>query len=75
MTTIMLWGGSSHIRSSFSSIGFEMMVGVNRGAPSTKNDIRLGVVVFIIPDKTSRRVIQYESIDIFQQGRFVGTGC
>lgn len=65
---------ASHIRSTFSSIRFGLMVGVGGGAPSAKNDIRLGDVVISKPDGTSGGVIQYDFGKTVQEGRFVRTG-
>lgn len=49
------------------------MVGVGGGAPSAKNDIRLGDVVISKPDGTSGAVIQYDFGKTVQEGRFVRT--
>ena len=49
---------ASHIRSTFPSIRFGLMVGVSGGAPSAKNDIRLGDMVISKPDGMSGGVIQ-----------------
>ena len=65
---------ASHIRSTFPSIRFGLMVGVGGGAPSAKNDIRLGDVVISKPDGTSGGVIQYDFRKTVQEGRFVRTG-
>ena len=65
---------ASHIRSTFPSIRFGLMVGVGGGAPSAKNDIRLGDVVISKPDGTSGGVIQYDFGKTVQEGRFVRTG-
>ncbi len=48
---------ASHIRSTFPSIIFGLMVGVGGGAPSVENDIRLGDVVISKPAETSGGVI------------------
>ena len=65
---------ASHIRSTFPSIRFGLMVGVGGGAPSAKNDIRLGDVVISKPDGTSGGVIQYDFGKTVEGGRFVRTG-
>ena len=65
---------ASHIRSTFFSIRFGLMVGVGSGAPSAKNGIQLGDVVINKPDGTSRGVIQYNFGETVQEGRFVRTG-
>lgn len=65
---------ASHIRSTFPSIIFGLMVGVGGGAPSVENDIRLGDVVISKPAETSGGVIQYDFGKTVQEGRFVRTG-
>ncbi|KAF7502552.1 hypothetical protein GJ744_005491 [Endocarpon pusillum] len=65
---------ASHIRSTFPSIRFGLMVGVGGGAPSVENDIRLGDVVISKPDGASGGVIQYDFGKTVQEGRFVQTG-
>ena len=65
---------ASQIRSTFSSIRFGLMVGVGGGAPSEKNDIRLGDLVISKPDGTSGGVIQYDFGKTIQEGRFMRTG-
>ena len=65
---------ASHIRSTFPSIIFGLMVGVGGGAPSVENDIRLGDVVISKPAATSGGVIQYDFGKTVREGRFVQTG-
>ena len=65
---------ASHMRSILPSIRFGLMVGVGGGAPSAKNDIRLGDVVISKPDRRSGGVIQYDFGKTVQEGRFVRTG-
>lgn len=62
------------MRFSFPSIRFGLMVGVGGGAPSAKNDIRLGDVVVSKPERTSGGVIQYDFGKTVQEGRFMRTG-
>ena len=59
---------ASHIHSTLPSIRFGLMVGVGGGAPSTKNDIRLGDMVISKPAGTSRGVIQYDFGKTVQEG-------
>lgn len=65
---------ASHIRFTFPSIRFGLMVGIGGGAPSAKNDIRLGDVVISKPEGTSGGVIQYDFGKTVQEARFVLTG-
>ena len=65
---------ASHIKDSFSSIRFGLMVGVGGGAPSATNDIRLGDVVVSKPTGTSGGVIQYDFGKTIQEGQFEQTG-
>ncbi|KAJ8113915.1 hypothetical protein ONZ43_g5032 [Nemania bipapillata] len=51
---------ASNMVHSFSSIRFCLLVGIGGGAPSEKNDIRLGDVVVSLPAGTSPGVIQYD---------------
>ena len=44
------------------------MVGVSSGAPSAKNDIRLGDMMISKPDGTSGGVIQYNFGKTVQEG-------
>ena len=50
---------TSHIRSIFSSIIFDLMINVNDEAPSVENDIRLNNIMISKPAETSNEVIQY----------------
>lgn len=65
---------ANHIRSTFPSIIFGLMVGVGSGAPSVENDIRLGDVVISKPAEKSGGMIQYDFGRTIQEGRFVRTG-
>ena len=58
----------SHVYSTFPSIRFGLMVGVGGGAPSARNDIRLGDVVISKPDGTFGGVIQYDFGKTVQEG-------
>lgn len=51
---------ASHMRSSFESIRFYLMVGIGGGIPSEKKDIRLGDVVVSKPSGQFGGVVQYD---------------
>ncbi len=65
---------AEHIKYSFPSIRFGLMVGVGGGAPNAKDQIRLGDVVVSRPIGNSGGVIQYDFGKTIQEGRFVRTG-
>lgn len=65
---------ATHIRSTFPSIRFGLMVGVGGAAPSEENDIRLGDVVISKPTQTSGGVVQYDFGKTIHEGRFERTG-
>lgn len=65
---------ASHILFTFPSIRFGLMIGVGGGAPSQKNDIRLGDVVVSQPAEKSGGVIQYDFGKTIQEGQSVRTG-
>ena len=65
---------ANHITSSFPSVRFGLMVGVGGGAPSRKNDIRLGDVVISNPAGKYGGVIQYDFGKTVQEDRFERTG-
>ena len=65
---------ASKICFSFPSIRFGLMVGVGGGAPSARNDIRLGDVIVSKPERTSGGVIQYDFGKTVHKGQFVRTG-
>jgi nucleoside phosphorylase len=60
--------------SSFQSIRFGLMVGIGRGVPSSKADIRLGDIVVSQPADISRGVIQYDLGKALSGGQFQRTG-
>lgn len=62
---------ASQLRYSFPAIRFGLMVGIGGGAPSERNDIRLGDVVVSIPGKSSTGVIQYDFGRTVAEGRFI----
>lgn len=51
---------SSHLRHSFPSIEWGLLVGIGGGAPSSKHDIRLGDVVVGVPSGRYGGVIPYD---------------
>jgi nucleoside phosphorylase len=51
---------AAHMRITFPSIRFGLMVGIGGGVPSTKNDIRLGDVVVSKPTGAFSGVVQYD---------------
>lgn len=65
---------ANHITSSFPSVRFGLMVGVGGGAPSRKNDIRLGDVVISNPAGKYGGVIQYDFGKTVQTDRFERMG-
>jgi nucleoside phosphorylase len=65
---------AAHMRHSFESIRFFLMVGIGGGVPSTKNDIRLGDVVVSKPTLRFGGVIQYDFGKALHDGRFERTG-
>ena len=65
---------ASTLSYTFPSIKFGLMVGVGGGAPSKRNDIRLGDVVVSKPSQDSGGVIQYDFGKTLQEGRFLRTG-
>ncbi|KAJ3538217.1 hypothetical protein NM208_g6003 [Fusarium decemcellulare] len=58
----------------FKSIRFGLMVGIGGGAPSKRQDIRLGDVVVSQPMGTNGGVIQYDRGKALPQGQFQRTG-
>jgi nucleoside phosphorylase len=65
---------AEHMRATFTSLRFGLMVGIGSGVPSDQHDIRLGDVVVSKPSDTFGGVIQYDFGKTVQQGRFVKTG-
>ncbi|KEY68204.1 hypothetical protein S7711_09113 [Stachybotrys chartarum IBT 7711] len=66
---------AEHMRLTFTSLKFSLLVGIGGGVPSKKFDVRLGDVVVSIPSDTSPGVIQYDFGKTVQDGRFERTGC
>ncbi|KAN0070878.1 hypothetical protein V8E54_011043 [Elaphomyces granulatus] len=64
----------AHMRITFPSIRFGLMVGIGGGVPSTKNDIRLGDVVVSKPTDAFGGVVQYDHGKIVTSGVFQQTG-
>jgi nucleoside phosphorylase len=60
---------------SFPNIRIGLMVGIGGGAPSLKNDIRLGDIVVSIPSNGQSGVIQYDFGKTIQGQNFQPTGC
>ena len=65
---------AAHMRSTFTRLRFGLMVGVGGGAPSDKNDIRLGDLVVSQPTGVSGGVVQYDFGKAMENGEFVRTG-
>ncbi|KAK1255352.1 hypothetical protein MKX08_009347 [Trichoderma sp. CBMAI-0020] len=65
---------AAHMKHSFSSIRFFLMVGIGGGVPSKKNDIRLGDVVVSKPTMNLGGVIQYDFGKALSGGRFERVG-
>ncbi|KAE8415238.1 ankyrin repeat-containing domain protein [Aspergillus pseudocaelatus] len=59
---------------SFPNIEIGLLVGIGGGAPSQRNDIRLGDVVVSTPGNTAGGVIQYDFGKTIQNERFLSTG-
>lgn len=66
---------AAQMRYSFESIRFFLMVGIGGGAPSKKNDIRLGDVVVSKPTITLGGVIQYDFGKALSGGLFERIGA
>ncbi|KAF3908503.1 hypothetical protein ABW21_db0205184 [Orbilia brochopaga] len=64
----------AHMRRSFPSIKYCLMVGIAGGAPLPSRDIRLGDVVVSEPFAGFGGVLQYDFGKTVQEGRFVQTG-
>ncbi|OJJ46829.1 hypothetical protein ASPZODRAFT_43650, partial [Penicilliopsis zonata CBS 506.65] len=65
---------ANSMRFSFPSIQFWLMVGIGGGAPTDRNDIRLGDVVVSRPSPGRGAVIQYDYGKLMSGGRFEQTG-
>ncbi|KAI1360222.1 nucleoside phosphorylase domain-containing protein [Xylaria arbuscula] len=65
---------AAQLRSTFPLIQYGLLVGVGGGAPSTKNDIRLGDVVVSKPTGKFGGVVQYDFGKTIEKGIFTQTG-
>ncbi|KAI1126755.1 nucleoside phosphorylase domain-containing protein [Nemania abortiva] len=65
---------AAQFRSSFPSIQYGLLVGVGGGAPSAKNDIRLGDVIVSKPTGIFGGVVQYDFGKTIEKGAFKQTG-
>ncbi|KAN0070708.1 hypothetical protein V8E54_010873 [Elaphomyces granulatus] len=65
---------AAHMRITFPSIRFGLMVGIGGGVPSTNNDIRLGDVVVSKPTDGFGGVVQYDFGKTVASGVFQQTG-
>ncbi|KAN0087102.1 hypothetical protein V8E54_000790 [Elaphomyces granulatus] len=65
---------AAHMRITFPSIRFGLMVGIGGGVPNTKNDIRLGDVVVSKPTGAFGGVVQYDYGKTVSSGVFQQTG-
>ena len=64
----------AHMRSTFPSLRFALMVGIGGGVPSTSDDIRLGDVVVSKPTGALGGVVQYDYGKTIASGAFQQTG-
>ncbi|KAK6360314.1 hypothetical protein TWF730_006461 [Orbilia blumenaviensis] len=64
---------AGHIRSSFPSIQFYLLVGVGGGIP-TVHDVRLGDIVVSRPEGTYNGVVQHDFGKVTQYGEFLPSG-
>ena len=65
---------AAHMRNTFPSIRFGLMVGIGGGVPSTNDDIRLGDVVVSKPTGALGGVVQYDYGQTVASGAFQQTG-
>jgi len=65
---------AAHMRTTYPSIRFGLMVGIGGGVPSTNNDIRLGDVVVSKPTGIWGGVVQYDHGKTVASGVFQQTG-
>lgn len=65
---------ASHMRHSFPSIRIGLMVGIGGGAPSARNDVRLGDIVVSSRHGGRGGVFQYDYGKAIQDQAFVATG-
>ncbi|KAL4951427.1 hypothetical protein BDW69DRAFT_186424 [Aspergillus filifer] len=59
---------ASHMRRSFPSLKFCLLVGIGAGVPSSKNDIRLGDVVVSAPSGHYSGVLPYDMVKSLEAG-------
>ncbi|KAL4964870.1 Pfs domain protein [Aspergillus stella-maris] len=59
---------ASHMRRSFTSLKFCLLVGIGAGVPSSKNDIRLGDVVVSTPSGHYSGVLPYDMVKSLEAG-------
>ncbi|PLB50891.1 purine and uridine phosphorylase [Aspergillus steynii IBT 23096] len=64
----------SNMRSTFPQIQYGLMVGIGGGAPSDKNDIRLGDIVVSVPTGAYGGVVQYDFGKAIARGEIEHTG-
>ena len=65
---------AAHMRTTFPSIHFGLMVGIGGGVPSTNEDIRLGDIVVSKPTGILGGVVQYDYGKTVASGAFQQTG-
>jgi nucleoside phosphorylase len=65
---------AAHMRDTFPSIRFGLMVGIGGGVPNTNDDIRLGDVVVSKPTDVLGGVVQYDYGRTVANGVFQQTG-
>jgi nucleoside phosphorylase len=65
---------AAHVRITYPSIRFSLMVGIGGGVPSTKNDIRLGDIVVSKPTDLGTGVVHYDYGKTVTGGGFKQTG-
>src|ERR1700735_1193658 len=65
---------AAHMRTTFPSIRFGLMVGIGGGVPTSKNDIRLGDVVVSKPTVLGSGVVHYDYGKTVADGVFQQTG-
>lgn len=61
---------AANMLTSFPNVRFGLMVGIGGGAPSKKNDIRLGDIVVGVPRDGERGVFQYDFGKTVQERKF-----
>lgn len=65
---------ASHMVRSFQNLKFALMVGIGGGAPTKKNDIRLGDIVVSVPEGPHPGVVQYDFVKRLHDGKIERTG-